>query len=1524
MNMNMNMNMTMNKNSKSKSKNMNSKNRNRKDKNNNTNSILKPTEAQLRYAQFHHKRRSQAVKHRIDRLHQTPLKVLITIGKVVGTAVQQPTNGDCDDGYCSSVATEETSDVEVKAVRLRRPKISAGRRAFLKDSKRSYRRRRKDIGQHGYRGYFIDDDVDDGVDEAQQGEDTEGDFGSDTDDHEHDHEQREAGGDGNGDGHTADAAVLNEVFATLPKQHQIRRRERRKRRGKPSTGSRGESYRNFQAACHAMMWNIQTSQTKASLPSIKMADPSKRWRRSEAHVAAAEAHYKTFAGRRKASANKNAALLLSYKYYQQQKSQSKGNNNNNGFMDKGASWLTHLPAKQSKRSRRGDTYYFHDMNELPHLIQQAANDAKDHDNDDNYSADGNDSSSTLAMRKPGPQKFHRLMAYVQHKLIEKEKQNEQQTTQQHLLLLDGDQTRRNTGPGQSRTRQLAEIIEQPSTPQTITPSKIKQMADSIEGISSNATPTMKLKNQANTPFSGLTASPFSPTPGGSFRKRRGKSRYVPRMRLREFVVEGNDGDEEGGDSNGDGNGNGNGDVATPLPRKKLSERFLDDGEKGDEDINDASLPPTPKMRLRDSMLGQESQTTQAGSASNVNMSTDRTKEMALAFEGEANDIDENSKFQQIRKSLEPDSTPKMKLKGEDRNHGTGEFTSSSSSLLPPAPKMRLRDSILGLESQATPGGSASNTDGRMSTERTREMALAFEGDETNDIEESNSKFQQIRKSLEPPKDGTPKMKLKGDFDRIDEPKAGDKDNNNNNASNVSRSSVDRLSKQFAQRSPQAEELMADFNRPSHDVVQEFSKHIDPRIYEQFEQMGLDVQQQTKKPRASSGSSSSNNRKSEGSGHDNDKRQSTGSNVTEFFARIRGEQIQQRQQEIGQDQQQGSSNDSSSHPNRPLESLAYPPASPGGHSDAISDLSKGSTNVSGFWNRGRSSISNLTSKTLNTIAENNQTATHLKGKVGLLSPELLGRATNGLFNKFRGVPEDSVDVSSVPFPSTLEQQQQYQAQTYQPTITEAVSNLTQEQQQKEGEQQQQGQQQPDLMLPHPLVKTMSVDSHDALRNYHKTRASMSPEAMDSMSESIKQMNSGKPLPDQIREVVQNSGGTKKSLPSSSAATTMKEGANRDRSSVATQSTLSPSELSTEQYKRAHGRFLENSDLLGNEYMQENIIDTDDTQSIASDAHAGMDPQALARMMMSPDILQKRLKQAVGSVEKRKWEQVLFLINANPWLAEMKELTTNQYLLHKLAFFGTGTPPAPMSLSEQLVKKFPAAVHKFDQDGNVPLHLASAAGNVDMIKMLGEKFSSGASIRNEDGMLPLHFAIASFAIDFDGNNEDRNSSSQPLEAIKTVLKLFPQAVAIADNDGNLPLHVASECLRGGVGVDVVYLLMDEAERQLEDPYGARFRNKMKLEQMLEDEDEKSQDTMSRNAADDSSMMDTELHCTMVLNDFGETPLLAAIRSGKGWEMIEALVTGPGGRKAALEQDSDKNNALHLLVGEFQNATAAMVRT
>lgn len=1358
----------------------------------NKNNLVKPTEAQLRYAQFHHKRRAQAVKHRIDRLHQTPLEVVVSIGKIRRETLT-PYEGD--DGY-SSVATEDTSDVEIRAIRLRRPKISAGRRAYLKNSKRAYRRRRKDIETYGYRGYFEDESFEK---DEKKGEDTEGDFASDTDDHtDNEHNQQNQG---------QDAADLNEVFATLPKQHNSHRR-RRKKGGKKAfrknkAGSNvDDSYQRFQAACHAMMRNIQTSQSKAALPAI--AAPSKRWKRSEAHVAAAEGlkqtdfyRYKTsgfVSGRKKSE--KHAALLLSYKYFQQ--------NQTSFAMDRGATWLTHLPAKQAKRSQRND-YYFQNMNELPHLIQQATSFDENNQNE-NYTGDGEESTSTLAMRKPGPQKFHRLVAYVQHRLIEKEKQEEQKQ-QQKLQISAIENVPTSQTIGQNRTREIAESFS-PSNSKPSTPNRIKRMADSIEG--KGGTPTMKL--QKGTPFSEL--SNLSSV-GSQHRRKRRKSKYVPRMRLRDFVVEG------GGDDGDDDDDNAE---PTPLPRRKLSERFLPGDEVADKELPIAGAPRNAKR-------------------------------------------------------------------------------------LPPSPPrtMKLRE--------FAPAEQESNfvQEGRMSTGRAREMALALEGDNsTNEYADPNSKVQQIRKSLEP-QDSTPKMKLRGDFDRIDEKKAEEYGDNSPLA--ISRSSVERLSKQF--QSPPTEEQLEDFNCPSREVVDEFSKRIDPRIYEQFENMGQDLKQPDPRYSISSSTQGTDHRSR---GDVNEKRQSSATNVTEFFARIRGEQQQRQNEQQEQQQQQGASHSSggNNNINCPMDTVSHP-KSPSEHSDAVSDLSKG-TNISGLWNRGRTSISTMTSN-LNTIAENKGKGFLSPGVIGkgagLLSPDVIGKATTGLFNKFRGVPENRSQEESAPVSIPRHQHESFPPTNETPLNQNAAQDQLQHQQER----------QPD-MSPHPLVQSPSIDDHDALRNYRKTRASMSPDAADDMS----QASSYHALPDQIREVVQNSGG--KVSPSAAAAAAAAAAADTNeggglpprfvspnRSSAIVQSTPS-TDMSTEQYKRAHNKFLENSELLGGEFEHRTIIDTDETQSDYSDAQNGMDPQVLASLMMSPDILQKRLKQAIGSIEQQKWDQILFLINANPWLAEMKELTTNQFLLHKLAFFGTGINPAPMSLSEQLVAKFPSAVHKFDQDGNVPLHLASAAGNVEMIKMLGEKFSSGASIRNEDGMLPLHFAIASFA-DFEG---DHASNSRPIETIRTVLNLFPQAIAIADNDGNLPIHVASECLEGGVGVDVVYLLMDEAERQLQDPYGARFRNKIKLEELLDDDEDKSQGNMSTHNlnAIDSSMMDDDedLQCTMVLNDFDETPLLAAIRSNKGWEMIEALVSGPGGRKAALKEDSDKNNALHLLVGEFQDATAAMV--
>ena len=324
--------------------------------------------------------------------------------------------------------------------------------------------------------------------------------------------------------------------------------------------------------------------------------------------------------------------------------------------------------------------------------------------------------------------------------------------------------------------------------------------------------------------------------------------------------------------------------------------------------------------------------------------------------------------------------------------------------------------------------------------------------------------------------------------------------------------------------------------------------------------------------------------------------------------------------------------------------------------------------------------------------------------------------------------------------------------------------------------------------------------------------------------------------------------------------------------------------------------------------------DATSNTGGDA---IDPTALSSLMLSPDLLTKRHQQAVLAIERQQWDDVNYLINANPWLCEMCEATTNQYLLHKLSFFGAGHHPAPFELCSHLMEKFPPAVYKFDEDGNVPLHLAAAANHVDMIGMLGTEFESGASIRNQDGMLPLHFAIASCGRSHVAETSRRVGSGR-LMVVESLLELFPKAVAIADNEGNLPLHVAVECLDGDAAVQVISLLLDEAERQLRDPFGARFYNKAQCKEAMSDYMTTAGPTLD---VDPDDIIDTNVHCTVVQNNQGKSALAVAIHACRGWRIVEAIVSGPGGKEAALQQDVYGNNALHLLVGDYADAAAAL---
>ena len=67
------------------------------------------------------------------------------------------------------------------------------------------------------------------------------------------------------------------------------------------------------------------------------------------------------------------------------------------------------------------------------------------------------------------------------------------------------------------------------------------------------------------------------------------------------------------------------------------------------------------------------------------------------------------------------------------------------------------------------------------------------------------------------------------------------------------------------------------------------------------------------------------------------------------------------------------------------------------------------------------------------------------------------------------------------------------------------------------------------------------------------------------------------------------------------------------------------------------------------------------------------------------------------------------------------------------------------------------------------------------------------------------------------------------------------------------------------------------------------------------------------------DESSNCLVIANELGHTPLLLAIYSHAGWEVIDALVRNQTG---IYTLDSEDNNALHLLVSEqYKDPTAAL---
>jgi hypothetical protein len=226
---------------------------------------------------------------------------------------------------------------------------------------------------------------------------------------------------------------------------------------------------------------------------------------------------------------------------------------------------------------------------------------------------------------------------------------------------------------------------------------------------------------------------------------------------------------------------------------------------------------------------------------------------------------------------------------------------------------------------------------------------------------------------------------------------------------------------------------------------------------------------------------------------------------------------------------------------------------------------------------------------------------------------------------------------------------------------------------------------------------------------------------------------------------------------------------------------------------------------------------------------------------------------------------------------------------------------------------------------------------MIQLLGDRFSSGASVRNEDGMLPLHLVLIACATPVAATV---TSDIDTIDIVKAVLKLFPGAIGVADNEGNLPIHTAASVLRGPQGarefsnsalcfqfffsysqscliLDIMSVLLNEADKLASGPSCLRFRNKVSFHQL----DDETFETSTAISQSDSSVMGNEsTSCLLVRNDMGYSPLLISIYSHAGWEVIEALLAN---QVEPFPLDAGNNNALHLLVSEhYKDPAAALV--
>jgi len=316
----------------------------------------------------------------------------------------------------------------------------------------------------------------------------------------------------------------------------------------------------------------------------------------------------------------------------------------------------------------------------------------------------------------------------------------------------------------------------------------------------------------------------------------------------------------------------------------------------------------------------------------------------------------------------------------------------------------------------------------------------------------------------------------------------------------------------------------------------------------------------------------------------------------------------------------------------------------------------------------------------------------------------------------------------------------------------------------------------------------------------------------------------------------------------------------------------------------------------------FIDTDKASDVSESA-AMEDRIMIGNLMLTPEILNKRLHQAISSIQARSWEQVFYLVSANPWLAEMMEMASKQYLLHQLSFHGASVATqlnyaAPEELNEHLIQMFPHAAQKLDCEGNLPIHYAAMSLNEDMVPRLVELFPSGLSVQNFSGYLPLHLSIVAAA--------ESSLTDQAVSSIGYILNIFPDALAVQDHDGNLPLHLAASCITGELAIGIISMMITKIEKEAICMRLPRKRNRKNLEKYLS-ADSASYELIEFEAEGGGDSMST----LSVKNRQGCTPLMCAVKTNCDWDVINIFLGAKQSDEAVVSVRENGRSILQMAI-------------